>query len=469
MTRSQRSFWMVAATAVSLTMMPWSTPARGASPDGERFWGQWRGPTALGLAKGNPPVEWSEGQNVRWKRDLPGQGLSTPIVWENLVIIQCAVKVDSDKPDSGAEAEEADAEEAPAEPSDGDRRGRRGRRGPRGSKPDSPYRFSVLALDRKTGQPVWEKMLREEIPHEGHHDDGSLAPASPVTDGEHLFAYFGSRGLYCLTLKGDLVWEKDLGDMQTRNGFGEGSSPALHGETLVVNWDHEGESFIVALDKRTGNEKWRRPRNESTSWATPFIVEDEGKAQVITPGTNRVRSYDLSTGEEVWECGGLGANCIPMPVTEGSFLYVMTGHRDPALLAIRYKGAKGDLTGTDAIVWRTEKGTPYVPSPLVYGNALYFLQKNSEILSCLDPQTGEAHYPQQRLEDLNGVYASPVGANGRVYIVGRNGVTYVLQNGTEFKVLATNKLDDRFSASPAIAGDELYLRGYKHLYCIATE
>lgn len=471
----------VSAASAALLLPSWTdrAVANEAASHADHFWGQWRGPTALGLAKGNPPTEWSESRNIRWKREIAGRGLSTPIVWENLVIIQTAVPIEAktaDKPvsdgDPGQGAEAGADKSAPdgdQRREEGDRRGRGGRRGPRGSTPDSPYKFMVMALDRKTGETVWEKVVREEIPHEGHHDDGSLAPASPITDGEHLFAYFGSRGLYCLTLKGELVWEKDLGDMQTRNGFGEGSSPALHGDTLIVNWDHEGESFIVTLDKRTGNEKWRKPRDEATSWATPLIIEDSGLIQVVTTGTNRVRSYDLATGEVIWECGGLGSNCIPMPVIEGDHIFVMSGHRDPALLAIRYKGAKGDITGTDAVAWQQEKGTSYVPSPLLYGNALYFIQKNSEILSCLNPKTGEALYPQQRLEDLSGVYASPVGANGRVYIVGRNGVTYILESGPEFKVLATNKLDDNISASPAIAGDELFLRGYKHLYCIAAK
>lgn len=334
--------------------------------------------------------------------------------------------------------------------------------------PTEAYKFNILAFDRRTGKEVWKRTLREEIPHEGSHGDGSLAAASPVTDGEHLISYFGSRGLYCLTMDGEVVWEKDLGDMRTRNGFGEGSSPALHGDTVVVNWDHEGESFIVALDKKTGKEKWRRERDEVTSWSTPLIVEDGGRLQVVVSASKRVRSYDLASGEIIWECGGLGLNCTPTPVAGHGLVFAMSGYRDAALLAIRYGGASGDLTGSGSVAWQLEGGTSYVPSPLLYQDTFYFLKKNAGVLSCYDPKTGKPHYAQQRLEEISGVYASPVGAGDRVYIAGRNGATYVLKRGPKFEVLAINKLDEEFTASPAIVGQELYLRGREHLYCIAA-
>ena len=326
-----------------------------------------------------------------------------------------------------------------------------------------------MAFDRKTGRRVWEHTVREEVPHEGSHRDASLASGSPVTDGEHLVANFGSRGLYCFDAQGKLIWEKNLGDMRTRHGFGEGGSPALHGNTLVVNWDHEGESFIVALDKRTGRELWRKPRDEVTSWSTPLVVEQQGRPQAVVTATRRVRAYDLANGEVVWECGGLGANCIPSPVAGFGMIYAMSGYRDKALLAIRYADAKGDLTGSEAVVWSRDEGTPYVPSPLLHGDRLYYLDKNSALLSCFDAKTGVAHYTKQRLEKINGVYASPVGVGQRLYVAGRDGTTYVLKNASEFEVLAVNELEDGFDASPAIAGDELYLRGRKYLYCIARD
>jgi len=326
----------------------------------------------------------------------------------------------------------------------------------------------IMAFDRTTGKPLWDRVLCETIPHEGNHNDGSLASASPVTDGRHVFAYFGSRGLYCLTPAGEVLWQKDFGDMKTRNEFGEGSSPALHGDTIVVNWDHEGESFIVALDKASGEQRWRQDRDEATSWSTPLVIKDSDLTQVVVSATKRVRSYDLSSGKLLWECGGLGAGCVASPVAAGGMIFAMSGHRDPALLAIRYPGASGDLTGSNAIVWRLQEGTPYVPSPLLYGDLLYFAQKNDGILSCHDAKTGKPHYKRHRLEEINGIYPSPVGADGRVYILGRNGVAYVIKQGPKLEVMAINKLDDRFTASPAVAGDSIYLRGHRYLYCIGT-
>lgn len=453
---------------IAATLMPATPDAKSAAG---RDWLQWRGPAMNGVAPGaNPPTEWSEEKNIKWRVEIPGQGQSTPIIVGNLVILQAAVPVNPPKEKAGADPPQENPIRE-AGPGPGDSRGERGPGGrrPEREAPSEACKFTVIALDRSTGKQVWERVVREMVPHEGSHTDGSLAPASPVTDGQHIFAYFGSRGLYCLTMTGEVVWEKDLGDMKTRNGFGEGSSPALHGDTLVVNWDHEGEDFIVALDKKTGNEKWRKQRNEPTSWATPLIIEDGAKTQVIVSGDNHLRSYDLATGETIWECGGLGANATPTPVATANTVVAMTGFRDPAAMAIRFREAKGDVTDSAAVAWRTTEGTSYVPSPLLYGDTLYFLQKNTGILSCVDPETGKAHYDQQRLDDITGVYASPVGAADRVYILGRNGVTRVLKRGATFESLASNKLDDEFSASPAIAGNELFLRGHKRLYCITAK
>jgi len=436
---------------------------------GGQDWTHWRGPKACGVApQADPPVEWSETRNVRWKVELPGSGHASPIVWGNRVYVLTAIRTEkqtapaADDPSAGADQPKAGADQ----PAGG--RGQRGRRGP-AEKPTQVHQFAVLALERPTGRIAWQKVVREEVPHEAGHTDSTQASASPLTDGKHLYAYFGSRGLYCLDLDGNVVWEKDLGDMHTRNEFGEGSSPTLAGDLLIVNWDHEGDSFIVALDRLTGSERWRQPRDEPTSWNTPLVVEDGGKPQVIVTGSNRVRAYDLATGDLVWECAGLGTNCIPSAVALDGVVYAMSGHREKALLAIRYAGARGDLTDSPAVVWRRDDGTPYVPSPLLYDDTLYTLEKNSNIFYAIDARTGRDRYERQRLEPIDGVYASPVGAAGRVYVLGRNGVSCVLAHGPEFRLLATNTLDDGFEASPAIVGNEIFLRGRKHLYCIAPD
>jgi len=193
-------------------------------------------------------------------------------------------------------------------------------------------------------------------------------------------------------------------------------------------------------------------------------VEDAGRPIVIVSATRKVRAYDLKTGAEVWSCGGLGANCIPTPVADGGTVFVMSGYQDPAALAIKYAGASGDLTGTDRVAWKLGRGTSYVPSPLLYDGRLYFLDRFNATLSCHDLKTGQAHFTEQRIEGLGNVYASPVGAAGRIYILDRTGAGAVIRNSEKFEVLAQNKLDDTFDASPVIAGDDLYLRGHKYLY-----
>jgi outer membrane protein assembly factor BamB len=269
-------------------------------------------------------------------------------------------------------------------------------------------------------------------------------------------------------LEGQLQWSQDFGDQRIQNGFGEGSSPTLHGDAIIVNWDNEGDSFIIALDKKTGKTLWKTTREERTSWATPLVVEHNGKPQVITDATRKIRSYDLTSGKLIWECGGLTRNVIPCPVAADGMLYAMSGFQGNALLAIRL-GRSGDLTDSDAIAWSHKKSTPYVPSPLLYGNKLYFVAGNNATLSCFDVKTEKALVDAERIEGLQGVYASPVGAGARVYLAGRNGATAVLKLGDTLEVLAINRLDDKIDASPAAAGPELFLRGHEHLYCIAEK
>lgn len=476
-------------------------------------WPQWRGPLGTGVApQGDPPTEWSETKNVRWKTAIPGHGNASPIVWGDKVYVLTAVKTDrtgargggtSGEPapqeteiaaighrPEGAEAagkqaasasQEQEREERRRPPRGeregggpgGDRQGGPPReggrgRGMRGESPKNAYEFHVIALDRKDGKILWDRKVNECVPHEGTHPDGSFASASPVTDGEFVYASFGSYGLYCLDMKGEVVWKKDLGDMRTRNSFGEGASPALHGETLVVTWDHEeNDDFTAAFDKRTGKELWRQKRDEPTTWSTPLIVESGGKAQVITAGTNRIRSYDLSNGEIVWECAGLTQNVIPTPVYDDGIVYLMSGFRGASLKAIRLSEAKGDISESAALLWKFEKDTPYVPSPLLYEGALYFFENNRAVMTSLSAMDGAVRYGPHRLEGLRMIYASPVAASGRVYVVDRDGKMLVMDKGAEPKILASNALEDSFDASPAIAGKELFLRGHKSVYCIA--
>jgi outer membrane protein assembly factor BamB len=326
--------------------------------------------------------------------------------------------------------------------------------------------FVVLCLDRGSGKIRWQQVAAEVVPHQGYPPDHGHASASPVTDGERLYVSFGSRGVYCYDLDGKLLWSRDLGRLRTKLDFGEGSSPAVADGRLVVVADHEDGSFITCLNAQTGEPVWRADRDEGSGWATPRIVEHAGRKQVITNATNRARSYDLQTGELLWECGGQSDNAIPSPVTADGLAFCMSGFRTFALVAVPLD-ARGDLTDSDRLAWKHNKGTPYVPSPLLVNGKLYFTQANSGIMTALDAKTGQPVLEQTRLPGIDSIYASPVAAAGRIYFVSRKGTALTLKEGPTLEVLATSTLDEPIDASPAIAGRELFLRGQKHLYCLA--
>jgi hypothetical protein len=304
-------------------------PSRPAAQeqDTRHHWPQWRGPHATGVSStATPPLRWSETEHVKWKIEVPGRGHASPVVWGDRLFLLTAVPVGAG----------GDAQHAP--------------RG--GAQPRGRHRFMVLAVDRRTGRTIWERVATEQEPHEaGHFENSSWASSSPVTDGRLLFAYFESFGLYAYDLNGTLVWQKDLGDKRMRNQFGEGSTPALHGNTLVIVWDHlNGSSFIIALDKRDGRELWRVPREEIDTWATPLIIEANGRPQVVVPGMRRNRAYDLETGAVVWDNDGLTMNPIPSPVFASGIVFLMSGFQGNDLRAIRVADAKGNIDATSAVV-----------------------------------------------------------------------------------------------------------------------
>ena len=319
----------------------WLAPggaARAAASAGETAnWPQWRGPLATGVAPAaNPPTTWSEASHVKWKVKIPGEGSASPIVWGNRVFIQTAIP-------TGRKADGTPTAASSPAPAPG-----RGSGGfsPNIETPAEAYQFALLCLDRETGKTLWQRTARAEVPHEGYFvGEGSLASQSPMTDGDRVYAYFGSRGLYSYDFDGNLKWQKDLGKMKIKMSFGEGSSAALSGNMIVVTWDHEGDSFVAAFNKESGAELWRQPREEATSWATPLVVEQDGQYQVVTDASKRIRSYDLASGKLLWECAGLTANVIPTPVAGGGMVYCLSGYSGHALLAIRL-GRTGNLTGT---------------------------------------------------------------------------------------------------------------------------
>jgi outer membrane protein assembly factor BamB len=411
-------------------------------------WPKWRGPDDNGMARTDAPLHWSDTENIKWKATIPGRGHSSPVLWDDKIFLTTAV------PTAPPAAESA--------------RKRGGMGGDTSPQPEQ--RFEVMCVDKSTGKTLWRRIAITSSPHEGfHYMYGSFASNSPVTDGQRVYAFFGSRGVYCYDLDGKLIWQKNLdAKMKMRLGFGEGVAPALSGDALILGFDQEEGSFLAVLDKNTGKELWRAQRDEQSAWAMPLVVDHAGVKQVVVAATNKVRSYDLKTGKVLWECAGLGVNVIPAPVRLDDVVYVMSGFRNPNLMAIRL-GRSGDLTGSDAILWSNAKGNSYTPSPVLYDGKLYTLT-DTGMLSCYNARTGAPYYQMTRLPKPYSFKSSPVGANGKLYMASEDGDVVVVKMGRIFEVLATNTLTDQFFiATPAIVDGEIFLRGQNTLFCISAK
>lgn len=424
------------ASKLLVALAVWTLPAAAAGPDAKGEWRQWRGPTNNGVAEGDAPLNFSDTEKVKWRVKIPGKGHSTPLISGGTMYLTTSVE-------SGTATESGSL---------------------------SKHDFLLLALDTMTGKEIWRRTAVSTSPHEGYHRRyGSFASNSPVTDGEVLIANFGSRGVYAYDLDGKLLWKKDLGKLYMRNAFGEGIAPVLHGDSLVIQNDHEGESYIVVLDKNSGKELWRAERDELSSWPQPIVVEYEGQKQLVTSAT-RVRSYDLESGDLIWEAGGLGGNAIPAVINvDNEMVIAMTGWRGANLLAIRL-GGKGDITDdTDYIKWTNQRGNSYTASPVLHDGILYFLTDRG-MISAFDAVSGKVHYSQQRLPGTYSFKASPVAANGKLYLASEQGDVIVLRMGTSYEVLAVNNMgDEMFVSSPIIHDGNLYLRSQDDLFCISSD
>ena len=412
-------------------------------------WPQWRGPFANGTApQADPPTTWDgpTGKNIRWKAPLVGRGSATPIVWGNQVFVLSEEKTDR----------EAKPEELP-KPLPGVER--------LTTPPKHFYRFLVTSYDRATGKVNWQKVATEAVPHEGHHETHSYAAGSPTTDGHRLYVSFGSFGIFCYDMNGNKLWERQLGRLTTRRGWGEAVTPLLHQGLLLVNWDQELDSALYCLEAATGKTKWKAKRDEVTTWTTPFVTEYQGKTQVILNGTKAVRSHDLADGKVIWSWSGMTINAIPSVFRYGDAAIAVSGYQGTQAVSIPLS-SQGDLTKDGKLNWRYQAGTPYVPSAVLVGDQLYFTAANTNVLTVLDAATGKPVQTGIRLPGVRQFYASPIFAGNRIYFTDRDGVTVVLKPGQQPNVIATNKLDDPVDASPVAAGKQLFLRGEKFLYCI---
>lgn len=434
-------------------------------------WAHWRGPTGNGVAlNATPPTEWSDTKNVKWKVEIPGKGSGSPVIWGNKVFVVSAISEAAAAKAAADLVQERSRDDRPrgdgAQGGQRERRQRGGRGGRgRGAAP-TMTQFNLYCFDRETGEKLWEKTATQAVPHQGVHGTNNFASASPCTDGQHVYAFFGSRGLFCYTMEGELKWEKQFGKMKTRNAFGEGASPTLAGDKLIVPWDHEGQSFVYALDKLTGDVVWETKRDEPTNWSTPLIVDHKGKKQIVLNGQTKARGYDLETGEELWQCGGQTERPCASAVANEELVVVGSGHRGSFLGAFKLD-SEGDIEGTDSVVWSVDRNTPDIASPVLSEDRLYFHKQKTGIISCFNVATGEPYFSASRVNGIRSTYASPVVAGGHVYLTGRSGTTVVIKDAEELEVVATNSVGEGVDATPAPVDDQLFIRGEKHLFCIA--
>ncbi len=415
-------------------------------------WPQWRGPDGSGISnEKNLPSEWAPDKNIKWKTSIDGRAHSSPIVWGNRVFLTTAIE--------GAEVPGAKA----AKHMLGDKEYVH----PDAIGANHKQTFKVLCLDRDTGKILWQTTAWEGTPYDDRHRKSSYAASTPTTDGKLVYAYFGTEGLYAYDFKGKLAWKAQVGNIATL-GLGTATSPILYENLVILQCDEDnGEtSFIVALDKKTGKEVWKTPRKIQVSWSTPVLVRTATRAELITSGTETIIAYDPATGKELWRHKGVESNAIPSPVANNEMAYFVAGFPAKIAYAIRL-GQNGDLTGTPNMTWKYEKGTAYVPSPILYGDYLY-LTTDRGILTCIDAKTGEVKYEGGRIPIPATFTASPVAFEGKILMTSEDGDTFMIKAGPKHEILGTNSVGEPVYASPAIADGRIFIRGEKNLYCIGT-
>lgn len=419
-----------------------------AAEDG---WPQFRGPGARGISDdAGLPTRWSTTENVQWVIDVPGLGWSSPIVWEDTVYLTSVVSAGSvEQPLGGLY---------------------------RGSETWQPseveHRWVVYAIDVETGDLTWEREVHRGVPQSAHHLKNTLATETAVTDGESVYAYFGNLGVFCLAADGTVRWSHLIEPTETRLGWGTAASPVLHRDALYLVNDNEEQSYLMALSKETGAELWRENREEGTNWSTPFIWDNDLRTELITTGSNKVRSYDLD-GHVLWELTGMSSITIPTPFAAHGLLYLSSGYlgeQERPVFAIR-PGAQGDISlgddeaSNEFIVWSQPQAAPYNPSPLVYGDYYYTLLDRG-FFTAHDAHTGAEVYSQQRIQVGAAFTASPWAYDDKVFVLSEDGDTFVIRAGPTFEVLGRNSLDEFSMATPAIAQGSLFIRTASKLYRI---
>jgi outer membrane protein assembly factor BamB len=420
--------------------------------DAEGNWPGFRGGPLAGIADGGTgPDTWSTEENVVWKIDVPGRGWSSPVVWGDRIFLTSVVS-DGKLPDQRKGLYIQDVI---------------------GKVQAGEHRWLVHCLDFKTGKTLWEREIEKAKPANPIHLKNTYASETPATDGERLYVLFGNLGLYCYSLDGKLLWSHKLPAYKTRMNWGTAASPVCHDGRLYLVNDNEEKSTLTAYDGGTGKQLWQVERDEKSNWATPFIWRHDGRTEIVTAGTNKVRSYDTD-GKLLWELAGMSSITIPTPFARNGLLYVSSGYiMDPftrPVYAIR-PGARGDITlpadkaDSKDVAWSLRLAGPYHPTPLVYGDYLYVLYDRG-FLGCFDAKTGQQVYEKQRLGSATAFTASPWAANGKIFCMSEDGDTFVVQAGKEFKQLGRNKLDEMCLATPALVNGSLLVRTQSRLYRI---
>ena len=415
-------------------------------------WPQWRGPDGSGISnEKNLPSEWSPTKNIKWKTPIEGRSHSSPIVWGNRIFLTTAIE-GAEVPGAKAVKHQFDGKDFVHPDSVG---------------ANKKHTFKVIALDRDSGKVVWQSTAWEGTPYDDRHRKSSYAASTPATDGKMVYAYFGTEGLYAYDFKGKLAWKADIGKIATL-GMGTSTSPILFDNLVIVQADEESAqtSVIVALDKKTGKEVWKTARKIQVSWSTPLLVRTGARTELIASGTESVISYDPATGKELWRHKGLESNAIPSPVANNEMVYLVAGYPAKIAYGIRL-GQTGDLTGTANVPWKYEKGTAYVPSPILYGDYLY-LTTDRGILTALDAKTGEVKYEGGRIPIPATFTASPVAFEGKILMTSEDGDTFIIKAGPKHEIIGTNSVGEAVYASPAIADGRIFIRGEKNLYCIGS-